>query len=297
MFDKLEKYIPSKRIYTRKINEKEEIKVNQVASFFVYKYNARTDKAGSFETEKEVFNRLFGCKNHHLPKCIASFSSKNILFLNYIKGVTLMDVCNNNQSLEINDKVSIVIQLISAILSLHIVGVAHLDINGKNILYDKNTKHVTLIDFDGAGLNNRGINVKQIDNFPRNNAIMFDSVDIIKSKKESCAVFTKPPEVRGYFDIINGDLADRYCFSNMLCGLFFGYDLIRDCVGIINIDNQKYQLVNPNLLEKNIIAKNKFEQEIKNIIITNYSPIPQSRTYSFFDILKLFNNWIDTKTE
>jgi tRNA A-37 threonylcarbamoyl transferase component Bud32 len=280
-----------KSVYLRKFNEKEFVSIEKSKSTdLIIKQNLREkNTGGSYEIEKNVYYRIASLNNINLPKLHASDSRKKTLYLQNIKGSNIMDLCNNEIQISDQEKVNIVLQVINGIQGLHSRGVAHLDLNGKNIILNKDNYHVTLIDFDGAGINSTGNDISAIDSYIVNYKIMFVSKEDILNRRQSCIVFTKPPEVRVEQPSIDGEKADLYGMSSLLTGIYFGYNYLRQAV---EIDNYGFQIVNRNKLYKNIEIRTNQDKLIKDLIYTNYGKLPEQRYLKFTYIKEIFKSML-----
>jgi serine/threonine protein kinase len=99
---------------------------------------------------KREYETLLKYSHLNVPKVMGCYFSKdlNYLILEKISGKDLHDFINENETFSEEELKIIAKQLLIILNEMHQNGDIHKDIKPENILYDSNTKEITLIDFE-----------------------------------------------------------------------------------------------------------------------------------------------------
>lgn len=105
----------------------------------------------TFTGNSEVYRKLLTLKHKNMPEIleVAEFEDKVIALEEYIDGVTLLDLINENLYKE-NQVKKLVGELCDILSFLHSFNIIHRDIKPKNIMIENGTQILKLIDFDSA---------------------------------------------------------------------------------------------------------------------------------------------------
>ncbi len=99
----------------------------------------------------EVYRKLLTLKHENMPEIleVVAFENKIIVLEEYIDGVTLLDLINENLYKESQVK-KLVCELCDILTFLHDNDIIHRDIKPENIMIENDSQIVKLIDFDTA---------------------------------------------------------------------------------------------------------------------------------------------------
>lgn len=105
----------------------------------------------TFTGNSEVYRKLLTLKHKNMPEIleVAEFEDKVIALEEYIDGVTLLDLINENPYKE-NQVKKLVGELCDILSFLHSFNIIHRDIKPVNIMIESDTQTLKLIDFDSA---------------------------------------------------------------------------------------------------------------------------------------------------
>lgn len=105
----------------------------------------------TFTGNSEVYRKLLTLKHKNMPEIleVAEFEDKVIALEEYIDGVTLLDLINENPYKE-NQVKKLVRELCDILSFLHSFNIIHRDIKPENIMIESDTQTLKLIDFDSA---------------------------------------------------------------------------------------------------------------------------------------------------
>ena len=105
----------------------------------------------TFIGNPEVYRKLLTLKHKNMPEIldVVEFEDKIIVLEEYINGVTLLDLINENLYKE-NQVKKLVGELCDILSFLHSFNIIHRDIKPENIMIENGTQILKLIDFDSA---------------------------------------------------------------------------------------------------------------------------------------------------
>lgn len=105
----------------------------------------------TFTGNSEVYRKLLTLKHKNMPEIleVAEFEDKVIALEEYIDGVTLLDLINENLYKE-NQVKKLVGEMCDILSFLHSFNIIHRDIKPENIMIESDTQTLKLIDFDSA---------------------------------------------------------------------------------------------------------------------------------------------------
>lgn len=105
----------------------------------------------TFIGNPEVYRRLLTLKHKNMPEIleVVEFEDKIIVLEEYIDGVTLFDLINENLYKE-NQVKKLVRELCDVLSFLHSFNIIHRDIKPENVMIENDTQTLKLIDFDSA---------------------------------------------------------------------------------------------------------------------------------------------------
>lgn len=105
----------------------------------------------TFTGNSEVYRKLLTLKHKNMPEIleVVVFEDKVIALEEYIDGVTLLDLINENLYKE-NQVKKFVGELCGILSFLHSFNIIHRDIKPENIMIENGTQILKLIDFDSA---------------------------------------------------------------------------------------------------------------------------------------------------
>lgn len=105
----------------------------------------------TFSGNSEVYRKLLTLKHKNMPEIleVAEFEDKIIVLEEYIDGVTLLDLINENLYKE-NQVKKLVGELCDILSFLHSFNIIHRDIKPENVMIENSTQILKLIDFDSA---------------------------------------------------------------------------------------------------------------------------------------------------
>lgn len=105
----------------------------------------------TFIGNPEAYRKLLTLKHKNMPEIleVAEFEDKIIVLEEYIDGVTLLDLINENLYKE-NQVKKLVRELCDILTYIHSFNIIHRDIKPENIMIENGTQILKLIDFDSA---------------------------------------------------------------------------------------------------------------------------------------------------
>ncbi len=105
----------------------------------------------TFKGDSEVYRKLLTLKHKNMPEIleVTEFEDKVLVLEEYIDGVTLLDLINDNLYKEKQVK-RLVRELCDVLSFLHSFNIIHRDIKPENIMIENATQILKLIDFDSA---------------------------------------------------------------------------------------------------------------------------------------------------
>ena len=105
----------------------------------------------TFNGNSEVYRKLLTLKHKNTPEIleVIEFEDKILVLEEYIDGVTLLDLINENLYKE-NQVKKLVGELCDILSFLHSFNIIHRDIKPKNVMIENGTQMLKLIDFDSA---------------------------------------------------------------------------------------------------------------------------------------------------
>lgn len=105
----------------------------------------------TFIGNPEAYRKLLTLKHKNMPEIleVVEFEDKVIALEEYIDGVTLLDLINENPYKE-NQVKKLVGELCDILSFLHSFNIIHRDIKPENIMIESDTQTLKLIDFDSA---------------------------------------------------------------------------------------------------------------------------------------------------
>lgn len=105
----------------------------------------------TFTGNPEAYRKLLTLKHKNMPEIleVVEFEDKVIALEEYIDGVTLLDLINENLYKE-NQVKKLVGELCDVLSFLHSFNIIHRDIKPENIMIENSTQILKLIDFDSA---------------------------------------------------------------------------------------------------------------------------------------------------
>lgn len=105
----------------------------------------------TFIGNPEVYRKLLTLKHKNMPEIldVVEFEDKIIVLEEYINGVTLLDLINENLYKE-NQVKKLVGELCDILSFLHSFNIIHRDIKPENIMIENGAQILKLIDFDSA---------------------------------------------------------------------------------------------------------------------------------------------------
>ncbi len=105
----------------------------------------------TFTGNSEVYRKLLTLKHKNMPEIleVTEFEDKVLVLEEYIDGVTLLDLINDNLYKEKQVK-RLVRELCDVLSFLHSFNIIHRDIKAENIMIANGTQILKLIDFDSA---------------------------------------------------------------------------------------------------------------------------------------------------
>lgn len=105
----------------------------------------------TFLGNPEAYRKLLTLKHKNMPEIleVVEFEDKIIVLEEYIDGVTLLDLINENLYKE-NQVKKLVGELCDVLSFLHSFNIIHRDIKPENIMIENSTQILKLIDFDSA---------------------------------------------------------------------------------------------------------------------------------------------------
>lgn len=105
----------------------------------------------TFIGNPEAYRKLLTLKHKNMPEIleVAEFEDKIIVLEEYIDGVTLIDLINENLYKE-NQVKKLVGEMCDILSFLHSFNIIHRDIKPENIMIESDTQTLKLIDFDSA---------------------------------------------------------------------------------------------------------------------------------------------------
>lgn len=127
------------------------VRKNEVNKIEIYRHKKTGKKLVKIETEnrnENVFRKLIGVKNEHLPKIydVCSAQEKIIVLEEYIDGTALSCIAENN-GLSKKEALKYVIDICCALSVLHSFNIVHRDVKPENVIINKDKKAV-LIDLE-----------------------------------------------------------------------------------------------------------------------------------------------------
>ncbi|MCM1226855.1 MAG: serine/threonine protein kinase [Clostridium sp.] len=104
-----------------------------------------------FTGQSEVYRKLLTLKHKNMPEIleVSEFEDKVLVLEEYIDGVTLLDLINENLYRE-NQVKKFMGELCDVLSFLHSFNIIHRDIKPENIMIENGTQTLKLIDFDSA---------------------------------------------------------------------------------------------------------------------------------------------------
>ncbi len=105
----------------------------------------------TFKGDSEVYRKLLTLKHKNMPEIleVTEFEDKVLVLEEYIDGITLLDLINDNLYKEKQVK-KLVRELCDVLSFLHSFNIIHRDIKPENIMIENATQILKLIDFDSA---------------------------------------------------------------------------------------------------------------------------------------------------
>lgn len=104
-----------------------------------------------FTGQSEVYRKLLTLKHINMPEIleVAEFEDKVLVLEEYIDGVTLLDLINENLYKE-KQVIKLVGELCDVLSFLHSFNIIHRDIKPENLMIENSTQTLKLIDFDSS---------------------------------------------------------------------------------------------------------------------------------------------------
>ena len=105
----------------------------------------------TFIGNPEAYRKLLTLKHKNMPEIleVVEFEDKILVLEEYIDGVTLFDLINENLYKE-NQVKKLVRELCDILSFLHSFNIIHRDIESENVMFENSTQILKLIDFDSA---------------------------------------------------------------------------------------------------------------------------------------------------
>ena len=105
----------------------------------------------TFIGNPEAYRKLLTLKHKNMPEIleVVEFEDKILVLEEYIDGVTLFDLINENLYKE-NQVKKLVRELCDILSFLHSFNIIHRDIKSENVMIENSTQILKLIDFDSA---------------------------------------------------------------------------------------------------------------------------------------------------
>lgn len=105
----------------------------------------------TFLGNPEAYRKLLTLKHKNMPEIleVVEFEDKIIVLEEYIDGVTLLDLINENLYKE-NQVKKLISELCDVLSFLHSFNIIHRDIKPENVMIENSTQILKLIDFDSA---------------------------------------------------------------------------------------------------------------------------------------------------
>lgn len=105
----------------------------------------------TFSGNSEVYRKLLTLKHKNMPEIleVVEFEDKILVLEEYIDGVTLLDLINENLYKE-NQVKKLISELCDVLSFLHSFNIIHRDIKPENVMIENSTQILKLIDFDSA---------------------------------------------------------------------------------------------------------------------------------------------------
>lgn len=130
-----------------------------VKNYFGKKYICKAKKNNNIENEIEIYNKLKNSNNNNIQKYIDfdTINGINFFIIEYVDGYEINKYCLK-YTLNNEDYKNIFINCLINLIDIHNEGIVHCDIKPSNIIINKNSKKITIIDFDMSKIGKRVYN-------------------------------------------------------------------------------------------------------------------------------------------